>query len=281
MTAFEPLVDEPRWVAWRNEVRRNKPTKVPHSPHGGLAKADDPATWGTRAQAEALAAAIVNGTGGGIGIELGDLGADTYLAGIDLDSCIAADGCLALWAEKILSVVDTYAERSPSGTGVKVFFYASGDDVVPFLELIGVEPGSWGVKRSIGANGRDHGPAVEIYVSHRYFAVTGDLWPGKPERIALLSWKQLEQLVKLIPRKLGGPGGGGRDTSRSAKAFNDGARLRREGKTFEEMCAALRTHSDPDIASWCRDKGDLRQLRRIWDKAEPPTAAPPPYSEEA
>jgi primase-polymerase (primpol)-like protein len=40
------LADESRWVAWRNELRGKRFTKVPYSPSGKRAKADDPATWG-------------------------------------------------------------------------------------------------------------------------------------------------------------------------------------------------------------------------------------------
>jgi hypothetical protein len=44
--------------------------------------------------------------------------------------------------------------------------------------------------------------------------------------------------------------------------------MHRAGKSFEEMCAALR--ADPETAAWCREKGNLfggRELRRIWEKA--------------
>src|SRR3954447_23027333 len=92
MTPFDSLAGEPRWVAWRIEMRGGKATKVPYAPKGGRAKAGDPSTWGTRAEADARARVIVNGHhSGGIGIELGDLGGDTYLAGFDLDSCIGED----------------------------------------------------------------------------------------------------------------------------------------------------------------------------------------------
>ena len=103
MTALDAFAGEPRWVAWRNELRGDKSTKVPYAPDGRRAKADDPATWGIRAAARTRAAKIVNGQGGGIGIQLGDLGADTHLCGIDLDSCIADDDALAPWAAEILS----------------------------------------------------------------------------------------------------------------------------------------------------------------------------------
>src|SRR5690348_3794702 len=72
--AFSGFADLPRWVGWRNQSRGDRTTKVPYSPHGGPAKANDPATWGTLDAAETWARRHVNGDGGGIGIELGDLG---------------------------------------------------------------------------------------------------------------------------------------------------------------------------------------------------------------
>jgi primase-polymerase (primpol)-like protein len=86
---LDALAHEARWVAWRNELRGGKPTKVPYAPDGMKAKADNPSTWGTRKVAEACASRIVNGQGGGIGIQLGDLGGDMHLCGIDLDSCLS------------------------------------------------------------------------------------------------------------------------------------------------------------------------------------------------
>ena len=121
MTALDALAGERRWVAWRNELRGGKPTKMPYAPNGGKARADDPATWGTRAEAEATAKRIVNGQGGGIGFQLGDLGDDTHVAGIDLDSCIANDDKLAPWAAATLNATPTYTERSPSGRRLKLF----------------------------------------------------------------------------------------------------------------------------------------------------------------
>jgi len=138
VSAFDALADELRWVAWRLEPRGDKLTKVPYGTGGRRAKADDPATWVVRSEATALAARIANGHGGGIGYELGDLGNDLYLAGVDVDSCIDEKGCLALWAERILAELPTYAETSPSGSGVKSFFYCASEDVRPFLEAIGI-----------------------------------------------------------------------------------------------------------------------------------------------
>jgi hypothetical protein len=276
MSVFDLFANEPRWIAWRNEKRGGRLTK-PYGVGRKPAKANDPATWLIRGEAVVLEKRIVNGLGGGLGFELGDLGHDHHISGLDLDSCIDENGCLALWAEKILAELDTYAETSPSGTGVKAFFLVLREHARPFLDLIGVKADQWGTRRSVGEDDRDHGPAVELYCALRYFAVTNQLWAGKPARLATLDWEQLQRLADLIPQPAarsnfqynGKDARSGRDNSRSAKAFCEGARLRREGKTFEEMCEALRSHADPDIRAWCREKGDLRQLGRIWEHADP------------
>lgn len=269
--SFDTLAHEVRWVAWRNELRGRKPTKVPYAPNGKRAKADDPATWGTRDEVEQCAAKLVNGQGGGIGIQLGDLGNDAHLAGIDLDSCLGENGALAGWAASILDLVSSYAEVSPSGLGLKLFFYVASEDVRPFLDRIGAQRHHWGVRRDVpGEDARDHGPAVEVYFRNRYFTVTGNKWLGAPDELTLLDGANLDRLAALIPR--GNPAGSrcrnGADYSRSAIAFRKGAALCGARKSFEEMCAALR--ADPETADWVREKGDAysgRELRRIWDRA--------------
>ena len=138
--AFADLGDLDRWVAWRNEKRgpEGKPTKVPYGTSDRRARADVSATWISRHQAEAAAKRLVNGAGGGIGIELGDLGHDVYLAGIDLDTCLDSGG-LAAWAGDLLAAFPSYAERSPSGSGVKGYAYLMSEHVRPFLDRLGVE----------------------------------------------------------------------------------------------------------------------------------------------
>jgi predicted P-loop ATPase len=277
VTALDTFAAEPRWVAWCNERRgkSGKPTKVPYSPGGQKAKADNPATWGTRSAAEARRDKIVNGQGGGIGIELGDLGADQHLGGLDLDTCLGDGGTVAPWAAAILSEVDSYAEVSPSRTGLKVFFYVASEDVRPFLDNIGVDADKWGCRRDApGADARNHGPAVELYLAGRYFAVTENRWPSSPDELRLLDRDALDRLAPLIPppKSVGGSGTKrSGDGSRSAIALRKGAAYRRtEGDkaTYEGMCEALRT--DPETSAWYREKGVAaggRELKRIWGKA--------------
>jgi hypothetical protein len=108
------------------------------------------------------------------------------------------------------------------------------------------DPAQWGFKRAIGEDARDHGPAIEVYSDRRFFAVTGDRWRTQRDQVMLLDWPTLERLAQLIPPARAGKAGS--DNSRSAIAFRKGIALRRAGKTFEEMCAALR--ADPETVDW-------------------------------
>lgn len=138
---FSALRDLPIWVCWNNEGGR----KVPKSPYGGNAKVNDPDTWGT--YAEASAAAGQNGyTGTGIMLSDG-------LVGIDLDGCVA-DGDIEPWAQEIIDEIGSYAELSPSGTGIHIIAYADPEQTGPIGRA-------------------DHVRGIEAYNHGRYFTVTG------------------------------------------------------------------------------------------------------------
>src|SRR5262249_46818445 len=122
------------------------------------------------------------------------------LSGIDLDSCISEDGAIAPWAAEILSAVRTYTERSPSGRGLKMLFYMASETVRPFLDSIGVLPDAWGTRRGVpGRDGGDHGPAIEVYLARRYFAVTENRWAETPDELATFDAADLDQLTRMIP----------------------------------------------------------------------------------
>lgn len=127
--------------------------------------------------------------------------------------------------------------------------------------------------RDPGRNSRNHGAAIEFYADRRYFAVTEQQWPGTPDTISLVDdldilWRLAAFMPPAKSNSSAGSTGSAGDTSRSATALKNGAALRRDGKTFEEMCEALRR--DPETAAWVGEKGDVaggRELKRIWDKA--------------
>lgn len=213
---------------------------------------------------------------GGVGIQLGDLDGDLYLAGVDLDSCLE-NGILTAWAAPILEAIQSYAEISPSGTGLKAFFYLETDHVRRFLELNGVsDPAQWGFSRSIPGerSKKDHGPGIELYTANRYFAATGNLWPDQPDQVTTLDWPALERLAALIPSAQVNDNNGAVETLKAAVrqfpfrcSVSQGCGAEARRKTFDEMVNAL--GADPDTSEWVREKGELngqRELHRTWEK---------------
>jgi len=271
--ALTTLAEHVRWVTWRSELRNGKPTKVPYSPRNdSKAKADDPTTWGTRAEAEAAVPRLVNGSGGGIGLQLGVLGDGRAIGGIDLDTCRAADGTLEPWAAEVVARIGSYTEISPSGTGAKVFFIFSAAELASLRAIMGKKPGEGSGRKWARGKG-DHVPSIELYLDGRYFALTDQPLPGSPNELRPVTTEVLTWLISEAGPAFVGKGPATRaarstDSSRSAVAFRKGVALRSAGRTYDEMVEALRT--DPETADWCREKGDPnggRELRRIWDKA--------------
>ena len=182
--ALSSLIEDPVWVAWRNEVREEgkPPTKVPYCAPDRKAEANDPTTWMPHDRAVRLADMI----GGGIGIELGQQG-EYWLAGVDFDTCRdPARGEIAPWAQAALERLDTYTEVSPSGFGVKAFLLINAADIAQLRALMGTQHGRQ-FKRANGAGA--HPPAIELYVSHRYFAVTWQPLDGCPTNCAWCHWR--------------------------------------------------------------------------------------------
>lgn len=271
--ALTALAVHARWVTWRNELRNGKATKVPYSPRTGQrAKADDPATWGTRAEAEAAVPRVVNGTGGGIGLQLGVLGDGRAIGGIDLDTCRASDGTLEPWAADVVARIGSYTEVSPSGTGAKVFFTFSAAELASLRTIMGKKPGEGSGRKWARGKG-EHVPSIELYLDGRYFALTDQHLPGSPADLRPVTAAVLTWLIREAGPAFVGKGSPARapssaNSSRSAVAFRNGMALRLAGRTYDEMVEALR--SDPETAEWCNEKGnanDGRELRRIWDKA--------------
>ena len=281
------LTDLPRWLLWHEEPRAadGKPTKVPKTAANRAASSTNPKTWSAFTPiADALRTAPQNRFDG-LGIVLGVLPDGRHICGIDLDCCLDEHGNLAPWARPIVEALRTYLERSPGGRGLKSIFLARAEDAGELREMFGIDAGKWGNRRSVigAANGEEHGPAIETYLGPgRYFTVTGKPWGVSLEDVAMLSREELHRIGELVRAATAPPKTQEReqprrprDTSRSAAAFRLGARLRREGASFEEMCEAIRTH--PETAVWCREKGDAnggRELRNIWDNAAPASELP-------
>ena len=147
--------------------------KVPYAATGtGAGKVNDPKTWGTRAQAEARAATLLqSGRKGGVGIVLGTMPggpAGTHWRSRPRYVRDAKTKILASFAAETLARIPSYAEVSPSGSGVKVLFtYQAGD-----LDALKAAFGKDAMGKSWKHGTGHHPPAIELYLGKRWFAVT-------------------------------------------------------------------------------------------------------------
>lgn len=156
----EELRALPQWVRWGYVQRpgQPKPAKVPFCPtNGACADATKRETWGTFG--DALANVGKHGTCG-VGFVLTPQ--DPYI-GIDFDNVIRGGVPLPSVA-LILEDLHSYAERSPSGLGVRVI----GRGLMPPEAR----------KAALG-----DGATVEWWDHSRYVTLTGQLMPGSTEEI--------------------------------------------------------------------------------------------------
>jgi hypothetical protein len=209
---------------------------------------------------------------GGVGLILGEWEDGQRLGGVDLDACRdPATGNFDGWARDVLAPLSTYAEVSPSGTGVKALFVMEPGAVADLRAAGVLDADGFGrsFKRGTGA---DHPPAIEAHLGGRYYTVTGERLHDMPAELRIVSTITLRRLLKEI-----GPAFAGRGESaasgrpdRSAKAFGLAAQIKAGGGDFAAFVAAL--NDDPDTASWRAEKGSERELRRAWDRAPMPEA---------
>jgi hypothetical protein len=200
------------WVGWKWEPDKDgKPTKVPYSPRtGGKAGSTLPSTWGT------LEAALRRGP------ELGFDGAGFILdlknrvVGIDLDHCVNPEtGEIAPWALAIVRHFASYAEITPSGTGIHIL-------------VVGELPPGW----------RKLAQGIEVYDRARYFTATGHHLPGTPVTVEvrtaeLTSWHA--ELAPPEPETAPAPSGPVRALSLSDQQIIDKAKESRHGHEFAAL----------------------------------------------
>lgn len=157
----------PQWVVWRYEdTDSKKPTKVPYSARTGhLASVTDPNTW---AGFDECVNAMSSGWYAGIGFVLTEN--DPY-SFIDLDDTKGDQTALDRQI-KIFNEFNSYAERSPSGSGLHII-------------VKGAIPS--GRRRSF----------IEVYSSLRYMTMTGDVYRNAPindcNELLNVLWGQMGQ----------------------------------------------------------------------------------------
>jgi hypothetical protein len=157
------LRERPQWVVWQWVWKVEKWTKMPVNARTGKgARANDPRSWSSFEDAcAAYREDHVNYAGIGFMFS-----ADDGFAGIDLDDCVDESGTIAEPAMQIIRQLNTYAEVSPTGTGVKIFVQAS-------------KPAGALCKSTVIEGMGD----VEVYDGGRYFTVTGHHVPGTPPAV--------------------------------------------------------------------------------------------------
>ena len=144
------LQSKHNWVLWRYlppKSKGGKWRKVPFQPNGKTADTTDRSTWSAF---DECCAAYVRGGFDGVGFAFdAEIGADGLCyCGVDFDGCII-DGKVQSLALERINALDTYTERSPSGTG--------------FHCIVCAEP----LDRPAKYDG------VEVYTQARYFTFTG------------------------------------------------------------------------------------------------------------
>jgi hypothetical protein len=194
---LDDLAEMPRWVAWREEDRERNDgtelkTKIPYDPNGnGQAKIPtEPSTWGTRAEAKRRWSRLNDGSRGGIGVVLGDLGDGHHLLGLDLDRCIkkqtADDMILDPIADKIIERFNTYGERSPSGKGIKLIFRVKSSAMEAVKQVLDFK-----TRRAFTAD-KHREVAIDLA---RYYAVTGEALDGN-QRFRVIDIKDVRWFVE-------------------------------------------------------------------------------------
>lgn len=144
-----------QWVLWKELTRDGKLTKIPFRRNGETASSTDPETWDTF---ESVLVKYEMGGFAGVGYVFSK---DDPYCGIDLDGCALDKKNVQPWAIDILSRLDTYAEWSPSGCGIKLICEAK-------LEL----PNGKNRKIDEPQIGEKL-PGIEIYDHSRFFTLTG------------------------------------------------------------------------------------------------------------
>jgi putative DNA primase/helicase len=152
----EEMRSLPQWVCYRLEPNEEgRPIKVPYQSNGGArAASNDPSTWNVFEHCLAVFRKKLRKPYNGIGYIVSS--DDPYTL-IDLDNCVDDAGNIEDWAKRILSEVDSYAERSQSGKGIHIIAKAS-------------KPGP---RCRCAAY-----PGIEMYDNRRFVVMTGNVLPG-------------------------------------------------------------------------------------------------------
>jgi putative DNA primase/helicase len=138
------------WMLWKWATQADGTKfKLPLRTNGKPGSSTDPGAWST--YDEAVAALAEHPEWAGLAFALAE-----HVCVVDFDGCVPeASRNVEGWALDIIRRLDSYAEYSPSGTGVHVIMFGPGSMV--------------GLKHTIGPGRR-----VELYSTAHYFTFTGE-----------------------------------------------------------------------------------------------------------
>ena len=277
MSIPQELKDRKQWVCWRLEPDKDggKPRKMPINPNTGRgAMSNNPKTW-TDYQTAFDAYEKYGYTGIGYMFTKED-----GCVGVDIDHCYNPEtGEFNDTAKAIIARKPTYAEFSPSGDGVHLYFK--------------------GEKPSGSSKNTESG--VEMYDSTRYFTVTGKQLAGSLDDIAkddgALAWIHENYIRKQKKKKAKKKKSTGVPVEMTDEELIEKAKASEDGDAFAALLegnwqGAFQSQSEADMA-FCRKLAfwsgkNREQMERIfrssglyrqkWDEKH--TAAGATYGEE-
>lgn len=162
------LLEYKQWIVWRYTIKDGRTTKIPYSFKGYRASVTNPDDWGTYED-------VLNVKDSYDGVGFVFTKEDPFI-GIDYDHCLDYDrGTFTPpELEQEIMALESYAEVSPSGTGVHAIIRG----VLPKVKSRG--------------NGR------EIYSHGRFFTVSGQWMAGTPLEIRAPPIEALNNVIKAI-----------------------------------------------------------------------------------
>jgi hypothetical protein len=270
------LADIPIWVAWREEKKDGKPTKVPKNPRtgGNALVPTDPRTYGARAVAERRAQQIQKTAKGGIGVVLSPLPNGQHLTAIDLDSCRdIGSGAITDRAREVLDRFRTYSEVSPSLTGVKFFFRMTAADMGALYKQLGCNHAGKQITRKSFEPGDHREMAID---TARFCAVTEQRLEDYPEGLRLVPFVDVEWFLKTAgPDYLAAAQQSAfannqqhvdRDNSGSGHGFRFMQECHAAGMDYEQACEAILA-DESEAGEWA-NRVDERQIERAWERSK-------------
>ena len=223
------------WLNWRYEIKLEgdsdnaflKLNKTPYNSHArGRAAVNRPDTWSTFEQARA---AYETGMYDGVGLVQSDT------VGVDLDNKSGPFDPQMLANLRL----NTYAERSPSGGGIRLIGYG---------EL---------------PRGRNRSGSLELYdrFSARYLTITGDHIEGTPISINTCDFTELHS--RMVAGEFGENRGGG-----AQRSGNDDSLSIADWKLVGDVVAIVGRDPD-DIEQEMREGSFSEHYRSKWDEYRP------------